>query len=589
MRIYYALVALIAVCASVGMAAPDLILGLMFTVVGIPLALLLGVAPAVAAIVVPAALMQATVFQAIPRVRAATRGGLGVLLSIGVALALNAALALVGRESGIADLERIVADDRAPDQPVTLSGTVGVVVDGNPYGLGLFECPDLCQRLLLTGHADRVVLAHADNVPEVPPADKYAIAWRMERRAVCPKVELNTNSDSLEIPGEPKRSMGSTRPVDLMNLEVAAGNCLIREETSYGRPDFTILDVNIRQGAARGRSASFIRHDATGDVVMARQTLATADVIGPLVLPVPEVSMNGPSGVGTWRETVSPDQPGRSPAPGSFADFLTGTLGLDLALVTADSGTTVRDKVSAVLDQPGPVPDSAEPLIASYLQSFAFGTMTDPVDQDILLRILARREVSLPFWTSTGLPRAAPDNFDLYLKVADLTFGRLPVAERDFSSGEAVGGLIDRLPAEVIQARSDVVLRLAADPKVRFLNSSIILRLYDLGAVAGPVLVAILREPSPTSTGEMAYREGEAWKDQRQHSFIVLCRGGPVFSSLKADLQDLMTAQGTQFRSTNSLKALLRVGFTREELIVLLSPDANALDDAARKAQECVG
>lgn len=332
------------------------------------------------------------------------------------------------------------------------------MVDGNPYGLGLFECPDLCQPLLLKGLADRVVLAHADYVPEVPPPDQYAIAWRMERRAVCPKVRLDTNAETLVIPGVPERSIGSTRPVDLMNLEVAVGNCLIREETPYGRPDFTILDVNVTQGAARGRSASLIRHDATGDVTLARQTLATADVIGPLVLPVPDLSMNGPSGVGAWRETVSPDQTGRGRAPGSFADFLTGTLGLDLALVTADSGTTVRDKVSAILDQPGPVPDSAEPLIASFLQSFAFGTMIDPADQDILLRILARPEISLPFWTSTGLPRAAPDNAELFAKVADLT---------------------------------------------------------------------------------------------------------------------------------NSLMALLRVGFTREELVMLLSPDSKTLDDAARKAQGC--
>lgn len=587
MKVYNALVAIIAVCAFFAMAAPNLVLGLMFTVIGIPLAFVLWAAPAVAVILVPAALLQATVFRAIPRVRDATRGGLGVLLSIGAAVALNAGVALVGRESGVADLGRIVAEDRVPDQPVVLSGTVGVVVDGDPYRLGLFECPDLCQRLLLTGIADKVVLAYADNVPEVPPADRFAIAWRMEPRAVCPAVELNPNAESLVIPGEPERSIGSTRPVDLMNLEVAAGNCLIREETRYGRPDFTILDVNVRHGAARGRSASLIRHDVTGDVTLARQTWATADVVGPLVLPMPEMSMDGAGGVGTWRETVWPDQAERNPASGSFADFLTGTLGLDLALVTADSGTTVRDQVSAILDQPGPVPDSAEPLIASFLQSFEFGTMTDPADQDILLRILARPEISLPWWTSTGLPREAPDNIDLYGKVADFTFARLPLAERDFSTGEAVDNLIDRLPAEVVRARSDLVLRLAADPKVRFLNSRIVSRLSDVGLAAGPLLIDILQEPAPTENSDLAYFHGEAWRDQRLWSFVALCRGGPVFATLKPEMSELIETGKIDARSLIGLEAMLRIGFTREELTVLLSGNGPALEaDLNRAARE---
>jgi hypothetical protein len=587
MKVYYWLLALVSVFAVIGLAAPALILGPMFTGVGIPLALLLGAAPALAAVLVPAAFLQLTVFQAIPRVRDATRGGLGVLLSIGVALALNAALALVGRESGVADLESLVAEDRAPEQPVILSGTVGIVVDGDPYGLGLFECPDLCQRLLLTGLADRVVLAHAKNVPEVPPPDKYAIAWRMERRDVCPKVRLNTNSGTLVIKGEPERSIGATRPADLMHLEVATGNCLIREETPYGRPDFTIVDVNVRQGAAQGRSAALIRHDAPRDVILARQTLASADVLGPLILPLPDLSMNGPSDVEVWRETVSPNQIGRNAAPGSFADFLTGTLGLDLVLVTADSGATVRDKVSAVLDQPGPVPGGAEPLIASFLQSFAFGTMTDPADQDILLRILARPEISLPWWTSTGVPRAAPDNAELYAKVADLTFARLPVAERDFSSGEALDGLIDRLPAEVIQARSEVVVRLAADRTVRFLNSRIVSRLSDVGSAAGPVLIEVLREPRPGGTGDLSHFQDEAWKDQRMWAFTALCQGGPVFAGIKTDLRDLMLADGSQFKSEVGLTALLRVGYTHDELVRLLAPDARLLDRAAQEALEC--
>jgi hypothetical protein len=312
-----------------------------------------------------------------------------------------------------------------------------------------------------------------------------------------------------------------------------------------------------------------IRHDASGDVVVARRTAAKADVIGPLILPFPEPSMTGPGGSGLWRQTVTSAQDESNPFQGSFAAFLTGTLGLDLALVTTESGTTVRDQVSAVLDQPGPLPDSAEPLVASFLQSFQFGTMTDAADQEVFLRILARPEISLPWWTSTGLPRFAPENADLYGKVADLTFARLPVPERDFSTGEAIDGLLDRLPAEVIKARSDTVLRLAADPAVRFLNSRILSLLSEVGPDAGPVLIAVLAEPLFEGNSDLAYFIGEAWRDQQTWSFVALCRGGPIFAGLKPELQALIESETLSASSLVALKALLRVGFTRDELAVL--------------------
>ncbi|MFN3991694.1 MAG: hypothetical protein ACK4IU_02160 [Tabrizicola flagellatus] len=477
-----------------------------------------------------------------------------------------------------------------PGTPLALQGSVGVVVDGDPYGLGLFEYPDLCQRLLLTGIAERVILAHADRVPEVPAPDRYATIWRMERRGICPAVSLNTNSAGMVIPGEPKLGPG-TRPVDLMYLEIAAGNCLIREEGSYGRPDFTLLDVHVAKGPAQGRRSALIRHDGAADVIVAQQTVATGNVVGPPLLPVPELSMDGPSGTGLWRQSTAPDGTAPGPVVRDFATFLTGTLGLDLALVTEGSGQALRDQVSRILDQPGEVADSADPLIASYLQSFAFGTMTDPADQDILLRIFARPEISLPFWTSTGLPTTAPENAAFYGKVADLTFARLPLAERDFSTGEAVDGLIDRLPADILRDRKDVVLRLAADPSVRFLNSRIVSRLSDLGAEAGPVLLDVLSEPPPEGGGDLAYFRHEAWSDQRLWSFAALCKGGPVFAGLKPNLQALIEAKVLDVRSLIGLRALVRVGFTLEELEGLLStfgPDlASTLDQASKDSADC--
>jgi hypothetical protein len=573
-KAYYWFLAVVSVCAAIVVVAPDLILFLAmisFSYAGalfIPLFFFLRVAPGLATVLVPAAILQVKVLPAVRGLRGSGEGAKGVFLSILIVLAVNAAVALAARQSALADLNALLAEDRIPDTPPSVSGSVGIV------GLGR-ECPDLCQRLLLTGLADRVVLASDNSAPQVPAPDEYATIWRMERRDVCPKVELDSNSGTMNIPGEPKQELRAIRPVDLMNLEIAAGNCLIVEEASYGRPDFTILDVAVRQGPASGRTAAVIRHDGPGDVIIARETVASADVIGPLILPIPGFSLNGNS-IGLLRRTVS-SNPNTGIEPSDrFASFLTEIVGLDLALVTQESRNAVGDRVSALLDQPGPVPDSADPLIASYLRSFAFGTMTDATDQDILLRVLGRQEISLPHWTSDGLPRSAADNLEFYGKIADLTFARMPIAKRDFSTANAIDGILDRLPAEVVKARSETVLRLAADPAVRFLNSRIVSRLSELGAAAGPLLIDILQEPCPNRTDDRAACDDEAWRDQRYSAFEALARGGPVFAGLKPDLQALIDAGNLNTRP--NLLALLCVGFSRDELKASLSGEVPNLD-----------
>jgi hypothetical protein len=259
MRAYYWFVAVVAAFALLGMSAPTLILGLMFTGIGIPLAFLLGAAPALAAVLVPAAILQSTIFRAIPGLRATTDNFAGVLLSVGIALAGNAALSLGARQSGIADLDALAAGDLVPGTPLELQGSVGVVVDGDPYGLGLFECPDLCQRLLLTGIAERVILANADRVPEVPAPDRYATIWRMERRGICPAVSLNTNSASMVIPGVVLR-LAADPSVRLLNSRIVSR---LSDLGAEAEPVF--LDVLSEPPPEGGVDLAYFRHEAWSD------------------------------------------------------------------------------------------------------------------------------------------------------------------------------------------------------------------------------------------------------------------------------------------------------------------------------------
>jgi hypothetical protein len=584
-KAYYLFVCLNAAAAMVALTAPALILGMMFTMIGIPLAFYLMVAPAITIVLLPAVIVQFVVFPLMSRHRDRLDGGTGILLSILIVLAGNAAIAVPFWRSGKADLDAIVSRDVSA-MLTPISGLVGVVTDGGGYYSSL-DCLDLCQRLLLSGTADRVVLTWTAEDMEVPLADRQATQWHMERRRVCPGVKLETNADTLIVPGEPERAIGVPKPVDVMNRAISEGNCLIREEGNYGQPDFSILDVNVRLGTAVGHRLALIRHDLTGDVTLAQVTAARSTAIGWLVLPMPEIGMNTQA-FDLWRPKMTKNFSGPYDTGPDLATFLTTALGVNLAVITPDDGTATREQLRAVLEAPGPVPDSAEALIASFFRSFQFGTMTDPADQELLLAILGRPEVNLPWYTSTGLPPPSPETVELYDQVADLTLARLPVPKRAFYTGEAIDNLLDRLPAEVIKARSDLVLRLAADPEVRFLNSRIVARLSEVGAAAGPLLIDILRQPPPTSTGDMAYFEREAWSDQRLWAFVALCRGGQIFFDLKPDLQALLDADKVGHMSHIQLTALLRIGFKQGELAARLSPSDSAptsdLDRAAKEA-----
>lgn len=104
MKAYYWVLAVLSVCALIGLAAPALTIVLLISIVGIPLAFILLLAPAVATILLPSAVLQATVLRAIPSLRGRVQGALGVFLSIGIVLALNAGLALWTRQSDVAHL-----------------------------------------------------------------------------------------------------------------------------------------------------------------------------------------------------------------------------------------------------------------------------------------------------------------------------------------------------------------------------------------------------------------------------------------------------------------------------------------------------
>jgi hypothetical protein len=105
------------------------------------------------------------------------------------------------------------------------------------------DCIDVCQRLLFNGSVPAVLMGS-------PPFDgnNRVVRYRIERRPTCPAVNIPFFGlwDVEPFPGAFKDNLESSRNV---RARVAAGECLIAEETDIFAADVVIVEQLIKQGA----------------------------------------------------------------------------------------------------------------------------------------------------------------------------------------------------------------------------------------------------------------------------------------------------------------------------------------------------
>ena len=105
------------------------------------------------------------------------------------------------------------------------------------------DCIDVCQRLLFNGSAPAVFMGS-------PPFDGNSrwVRYRIERRPTCPAVNIPTfgHWDDEPILGAITDNTVSARNVQ---ARIAAGECLVAEETDIFAADVVIVEQRIKQGA----------------------------------------------------------------------------------------------------------------------------------------------------------------------------------------------------------------------------------------------------------------------------------------------------------------------------------------------------
>jgi len=243
--------------AAVTVLAPTIVILVAITVIGLPLAIALAFAPLVFIVSLGSVLLH----------RVLKVGAMGYVIGAGATLLLLS----VPPHFINADLRhrvsQLVAEDRDTLSLPLKAGTMAIRQDRE----GWFQrdetrCGGLCMKLLLDGHASRVITLAGSVTSDIDPQLKV-LSFRMERRDRCPLVKLSSSNEEhviVEEAGGRSRSVGQ-RTDQRMQAQISRGNCLIQETVALGLAD-AIISIGV---ANRGLSVDEAGLDPLADTLTA--------------------------------------------------------------------------------------------------------------------------------------------------------------------------------------------------------------------------------------------------------------------------------------------------------------------------------
>jgi membrane protein implicated in regulation of membrane protease activity len=427
-RTFLVLLILVGLPAAITMTNPSIIMVLIWTMIGLPLALLMAATPTLFLVLV------------MTRVLAIFVGG-GIFVhfaALFTTLVLLAILPLVANVRIDAEMEALVSGD-LNNVEMPLTGKV-IAVRRENYSINRShdqECDEFCIRALLNGAASEVIFQVIKDSNEPLNLDGDATSYRMERRTSCPNVNLINGLSNISVEGE-ERGFRSVAPQELMRLQIANGNCLISEAKSLRKAEFILSNLRIK----RGKNDYYAGYDLFADTLTAdRLTVHVRDgssykevyrwtgVQGRKLLPilVPTMVANQPTQVrtGFLRKTVRKNINSGYYEKPNWSNFLTKTLGMKLDLDLTPKTESTRQVVMMMLQRDRGVPSSQNQILHDYFESFRRINEVPIEDQSIVKRIFLdeRFPIDSLSWVAIKHAESAPQEY--FDAVAIALFDRL--------------------------------------------------------------------------------------------------------------------------------------------------------------------
>ncbi len=206
---------------------------------------------------------------------------------------------------------------------------------------GVMNCDGFCQRALINGVAERVLMVEQDVNLALDPFVEVD-SFRLERRQSCPQDRLPQAFDPIKI-RDREQVRYAKSAAELMRLEIAKGNCLIAERAALGTADFVLSIGNSKRGDDENSAGLSIRadtvradritmHEQQGNAFREtyRKTFVVTYKLAPLFAPTAgggyQLRMHPV--LARWRETINIDK--KYYEKPDLTAFLTERLGFDL-------------------------------------------------------------------------------------------------------------------------------------------------------------------------------------------------------------------------------------------------------------------
>lgn len=564
MRGYDVFLIILAIVALLSFGAGDLVIALYFSIIGIPLGILIPLLPALALI-----LCLARILDRLLLCYLLPKGSSGIA-GVGMVLALLAGISLIANYRQSTELAALLAGDHEdiarplPDQAYALLTQASSQ-----------ECGDFCQRLLLTGQATAVLIAQgAEPLDPATPAT----LWRIEDQTTCPPLALPVGAGRMWIKSEPHDA--DLQADLLIGAGIAAGHCMIANATTLAAADMVIVDTTLREaqwdpGFSFGddlitakRYAVWAKADQ-GFAEQARWTFVAARQMFPLAVPIIEPGMNTKTKIGFARMRVTgyPYDPG-------FDSFVDQTLGLRLALgdVQYPVSATGEDPLLVALKKPERLAANIAQLADARVNAMSLAETAKPEDRVVFAALLGDPRITLQWWYEGAariLLRDAPPDFaqavakngfarmnalllpDQHwetLKYKDYYALKKRVARTKRQIG-FIGDVLAQLPDTALQPYGPTIFALAKDRENRTEPYQLLIRLSAFGDPGAQALIDLLRDADDDKGGGSHY--GDHWQHAYLAAMIGLCQMGPKAAQALPELLKLAESGKIDFSNSN--------------------------------------
>lgn len=487
--------------AAVTLFLPEVATIAAISIIGLPIAIALLVAPLVFLVSFGAWLVGR-------RMRNVTGYVLGAGVTL-IVLAIPASVINRGLEDRAA---AFVADDK-DGLAKRFSARAIAVRSERPLPSGDDEaaCDGFCMRVLMTGTASQVLFVSQDLNRPLDPA-MPALSFRMERRAQCPAVTLRAGHDDFAA-----RAPRGAKPIhELMQLEIAKGNCLIRETVRLGAADAVLS----RGYAHRGRSTMAAGLDLFADTVSAhriavhvreagafrevyRRTGVVTHKLAPVLAPTAEMGAELRTNAVFARFAERRNLASPYDSELNWPAFVSDTLRLDLALAQTDAAGDVRAILSQAFAREGALAPAVPALAGDFLEGIARNRKMAAEDAAIAKAILTDARLALPSFAAAAVRYADDADARYFDDIATAMFARLAaIAARDDGArhpvwadeARAIAEVMRTLPAAALLPRRAAFDWLARQERLRVWAHAALVRLNEFGTEAAPTLLWLIDE-----------------------------------------------------------------------------------------------